>query len=230
MPKRDVRYGDRIRQLRLDAGYSQSDLAKLVGVSKSSINMYERSEREPSFEKTEALADIFNVSLEYLLGRSDDTGRIFNDISGAYGFPAPRISDDVVTMPVIGDVAAGYEHIAAEDWSGDTIDIPIKYLHGRPLTDYIVLNVHGQSMYPMYLDGDHVLVLLTQTLDYSGQVGLVRYDGEMATLKKVEYAEGEDWIRLVPINPEYAPRTISGSDLEQCSIIGIPKLIIRSVN
>ena len=218
--------GSIIRSRRLELGLTLEEVGSYVGVGKSTVKKWESGYiKNIKRDKIALLAEVLKLSpLTFI------TGEIDNDISGAYGFPAPRITEDIVTMPVIGDVAAGYEHIAAEDWSGDTIDIPVKYLHGRPLTDYIVLNVHGQSMYPMYLDGDHVLVLLTQTLDYSGQVGLVRYDGEMATLKKVEFAEGEDWIRLVPINPEYAPRTISGSDLEQCSIIGIPKLIIRSVN
>ena len=223
--------GHRIRTRREELGMTQSDLGDAIGVHKSTIMRYEAGEiARIKLPLLQEIARKLDVSPDWLALKTDNIGKYPSTSRGAYGFPAPRIADDVVTMPVIGDVAAGYEHIAAEDWSGDTIDIPVKYLHGRPLTDYIVLNVHGQSMYPMYLDGDHVLVLLTQTLDYSGQVGLVRYDGEMATLKKVEYAEGEDWIRLVPINPEYAPRTISGSDLEQCSIIGIPKLIIRSVN
>ena len=223
--------GHRIRTRREELGMTQSDLGDAIGVHKSTIMRYEAGEiARIKLPLLQEIARKLDVSPDWLALKTDNIGKYPSTSRGAYGFPAPRISDDVVTMPVIGDVAAGYEHIAAEDWSGDTIDIPVKYLHGRPLTDYIVLNVHGQSMYPMYLDGDHVLVLLTQTLDYSGQVGLVRYDGEMATLKKVEYAEGEDWIRLVPINPEYAPRTISGSDLEQGSIIGIPKLIIRSVN
>lgn len=217
-------YGDRIRQLRNAAGYSQSALAKLVGVSKSSINMYERGEREPGYETTEALADIFDVNLEYLLGRSDNPGRILNTM------PAPTTTEDTVTFAVIGEVAAGYEHIMVEDWEGDKIEIPTSYLHGRPRSEYFCLRVIGDSMYPLYLDGDRVLVLKTDTLKRSGDIGLIRYNNDMATLKKVEFAVGEDWMRLVPLNPEYAPRTIKGSDLERCSVIGVPKLIIRTVN
>ena len=216
-------YGDRIRQLRNAAGYSQSTLAKLVGVSKSSINMYERSEREPGYETTEALADVFNVNLEYLLGRSDNPGRILNTM------PAPITTEDTVTFPVIGEVAAGYEHIMTEDWSGETIEVPASYLHGRSRSEYFCLRVIGDSMYPLYLDGDRVLVLKTDVLQHSGDIGVVRYNNDMATLKKVEYAEGEDWLRLVPINPSYPPQTITGCNLEQCSIIGVPKLIVREV-
>ena len=84
-------------------------------------------------------------------------------------------------------------------------------------------------MYPAFMEGDKVLVLLTPELEYSGQVGLVRYDSEMATLKKVEYPDARDWLRLVPINPSYPSRTISDEALADCSIIGIPRLIIRTV-
>ena len=62
-------FGSVLRQLRNNAGISQGTLAKFIGVSKSSINMYERGEREPSFETLEAIAD-FNVDMDYLLGRT----------------------------------------------------------------------------------------------------------------------------------------------------------------
>ena len=52
----------------------------------------------------------------------------------------------------------------------------------------------------------------------------------MATLKKVEYVLGEDWMKLIPINPEYQPKTIEGADLELCRVLGIPKLLIREIN
>ena len=150
-----------------------------------------------------------------------------NDIYPKY--PEPRITDDIVTFPVIGEVAAGFEHIALEDWNGDTVDIPLTYLRGRPKKDYMVLTVKGDSMYPLYLDGDKVLVLKTPTLNRSGEIGLVRYEGENATLKKVEYVDGEDWMKLLPLNPAYPPRTITGADLEQCAVIGIPRLLIREI-
>lgn len=62
-------FGQRLRELRNQRGISQNELSKYVGVSKSSINMYERDEREPGFETLEAIADFFNVNMDYLLGR-----------------------------------------------------------------------------------------------------------------------------------------------------------------
>lgn len=64
-------FSENLRQLRKEKGLSLEQLANYIGVSKSSINMYERGEREPSFETTEAIADFFNVNLDFLLGREE---------------------------------------------------------------------------------------------------------------------------------------------------------------
>ena len=84
-------------------------------------------------------------------------------------------------------------------------------------------------MYPLYMDGDKVLILRQSTLNHSGEIGAVLYEGENATLKKVEYVDGEDWMKLVPVNPQYKPKAIKNSDLEQCRILGIPRLLIREI-
>ena len=212
--------GERIKRAREKSGLPQVDLASSVRISKQTLYKYENNiiTNIPP-DKIEAISFALRVSPAYLMGWEDST----------VPFPAPEVTDNVVTFPVIGNVAAGYNEIALEDWSGDTVQIPVAYLHGRPQTDYFVLNVHGDSMYPLYISGDCVLVLKCDTLEHSGQIGVILYDGDNATLKKVEYADGEDWMRLIPINPEYAPKKISGSDLEQCRVIGIPKLLIREI-
>ena len=65
-------FAQRLKLLRNEADLSQQELAKqLKCVSKSSINMYERGEREPGLETTEAIADFFNVDIDYLYGRTD---------------------------------------------------------------------------------------------------------------------------------------------------------------
>ena len=143
--------------------------------------------------------------------------------------PTPNITDDFTTFPVIGEVAAGFEHQALEDWEGDTVNISNDYLKGRNKNDFFVLKVKGDSMYPEYQDGDRVLILKQPTVNYSGQVGVVIYNDELGTLKKIEYKPGENWIRLVAINPAYSPKKIENEELEHCRILGIPKLIIREV-
>ncbi len=64
-------FGQRLRALRTRRELSQREMGQIIGVSKSSVNMYERDEREPSFRTLGVIADFFGVSTDYLLGRTD---------------------------------------------------------------------------------------------------------------------------------------------------------------
>ena len=87
-----VIFGDRLKSLRNRKGLSQSEFAKQIGVSKSSVNMYERGDREPNFETLEAIADYFNVDLDYLMGKSEieNRARFVLGVTNA----APILTDD----------------------------------------------------------------------------------------------------------------------------------------
>lgn len=62
--------GDRIKQLRLDIRITQEDLARVLGKSRSTITDYEANNSLPDIETLQKLADFFEVSLDYLVGRS----------------------------------------------------------------------------------------------------------------------------------------------------------------
>lgn len=64
--------GSRITAERERLGLTQAELANRVSVSQKSISKYERSERRPSYETLMKMADLFNVDVDYLLGRSDE--------------------------------------------------------------------------------------------------------------------------------------------------------------
>ncbi|MDD2956681.1 MAG: XRE family transcriptional regulator [Oscillospiraceae bacterium] len=214
---------DMIKLLRVKKGMSQEQLAAKTGYrDRSSIAKIESGKVDLSQSKIALFAAALHTTPAHLMGWEDTP-------TESIPFPAPRITEDVVTFPVIGEVAAGYEHIAVEDWDGDTIDIPAQYLRGHNVSEFFVLTVNGESMYPLFVPGDKVLVLKQSTLNKSGDIGVIRYDGDAATLKKVEYVTGEDWMRLVPLNPNYPPRTIEGADLEACSVLGVPRLVLREL-
>ena len=63
--------GPDMSMLSLEEQQAVKDFAKQIKVSKSSINMYERGEREPGLETLERIADYFNVDMDYLLGKSE---------------------------------------------------------------------------------------------------------------------------------------------------------------
>lgn len=192
-----------------------SDIVNLLGVSKSTVSSWRNGEKMPRMDKIEALANYF--------------GCLKSDLIEQKSLRAPEVTEDTVIFPVIGEIAAGYDYPAYEDWSGDTVEIPKSYLHGRSRDDFFVLSVKGDSMSPQYMDGDKVLILKQSTMNRSGEIGAIIYDGDMATLKKIEYVDGEDWVKLIPINPEYTPKTIRNEDLEQCHVLGIPRLLVREI-
>lgn len=211
--------GQRIKEMRLDKNLTQDELAARIHTTKQTIHKYENGiiTNIPS-SKIEAIAKALHSSAAYLMGWEEPTS-----------LRAPEVTEDTVIFPVIGEIAAGYDYPAYEDWSGETVEIPKSYLHGRSRDDFFVLSVKGDSMYPQYMDGDKVLILKQSTMNRSGEIGAIIYDGDMATLKKIEYVDGEDWVKLIPINPEYTPKTIRNEDLEQCHVLGIPRLLVREI-
>lgn len=62
----------RLRELRNSRKLSQQELANYLQISKSSVNMYERGEREPGLDTLEAIADFFNVDMDYLSGKATE--------------------------------------------------------------------------------------------------------------------------------------------------------------
>lgn len=65
-------FGDRIKALRIQHGLKQSELAEKVGLGRTSITLIENGERAASIEVAYALADCFDVTTDYLLGRTDE--------------------------------------------------------------------------------------------------------------------------------------------------------------
>lgn len=63
--------GDTIRRLRTEKGLTQRELAKLLGISPSTIGMYEQNRREPDLTSIENMSKLFDVTADYLLGISD---------------------------------------------------------------------------------------------------------------------------------------------------------------
>ncbi|OAO83561.1 transcriptional repressor of PBSX s [Anoxybacillus flavithermus] len=64
--------GDRLKRLRLEKKLTQEELGKKINVTKVSISGYENGNRTPDTETLQKLADFFNVTTDYLLGRTDD--------------------------------------------------------------------------------------------------------------------------------------------------------------
>lgn len=205
---------ENLKKIRKAKGLTQKELAKLSDLSEAQISLIESGKRFPSYEALLKLAEALDCESADLLSTRQNI---------------PSITPKFVSFPVIGEVAAHYGGFGDEDWTNGEAEIPESWLKGRDRSEFFVLRVSGDSMYPDFQDGDIVLVHSQPVLDRNGQVAVVRYNSEEATLKRVDHGAGS--VKLCPINPQYPPLTIRGNDLHSAefSILGIPKMIIRSV-
>lgn len=204
MPK----FSERLRQLRTECGISQQALANSLGdISKSSINMYERGEREPGLEMLEAIADFFNVDMDFLLGKSN----IPNKARAGAVLPDNIIQmPEMRKIPLIGCIACGAP-ILAEEHIEDYIDIP-KHIHAD-----FALTCKGDSMINARIfDGDIVYIRKQDTVE-NGEIAAVLIEDE-ATLKRVRLFD--DHISLEPENPQYRPIVYWGDEMNSVRILG----------
>lgn len=68
-------FGTHLKNLRKSRNITQKQLAQAIGASERGIQQYELGERKPAYDMLIALADYFDVSLDYLVGRSSDPTR-----------------------------------------------------------------------------------------------------------------------------------------------------------
>lgn len=229
-------FNSRLKELRLKAELSQQQLADKIGISKSSINMYERGEREPGIETLKAFADFFNVDMNYLLGKMGKPTIAF--ISKAAGKRTPyneTISPDAsvtmyvdpddpdqrkmlermgflnikpqgVRIPVYGSVAAGIPLEAIQDIE-DYEEITEDMARAG---NFAALKIKGNSMLPRFTPGDVVIVRLQDDVD-TGDIAIVMVNGDEATCKKIK--KTPEGVMLISTNPEYEPMFYSNQEI-----------------
>ena len=64
-------FADRIRDLRIERGLTQEEVGKIIGVKRYAVYSYEKGRACPEMKGLVALADYFDVSMDYLAGRTD---------------------------------------------------------------------------------------------------------------------------------------------------------------
>ncbi|GIO67874.1 helix-turn-helix transcriptional regulator [Paenibacillus sp. FSL M7-1455] len=66
-----MNHGNRIAELRDQRGWTQEELAQSIGITRAALSHYEKNRRKPDFEILTKLADKFEVSIDYLIGRTN---------------------------------------------------------------------------------------------------------------------------------------------------------------
>jgi len=155
---------NRIKYLRESKGLFQKDLAKLLDVSVPAINYYENEKRAIDTDTALKLANFFEVSLDYLLGREDK-----------------KESSQFYMCPVYGRISAGQPNWAEECIEGR---IPIDYelMNIFNPEEYYFLRVNGESMNNIIKDGAFALIHKQDFVE-NGEIAVVLVNGDNATLK-----------------------------------------------
>ncbi len=202
-------FGKVLKRLRTQNNLTQKQLADVLGISESTVGMYERGHREPAFEMLEAIADYFNVDMDYLTGRTE--------VERKYTFspPAP-LPDNIIpmpkmkTIPLLGVIACGEPILAAENIEGD-VSMP-----EHVIADF-ALRCKGDSMIEARIfDGDIVYIRQQPSVE-NGEIAAVLI-GDEATLKRV-YVH-PDKLVLSPANHNYEPFIYVGEEISSIRILG----------
>ena len=201
-------FSSRIKLLRTERGITQEQLASMLKVSRSTIGMYESGKREPDFETSEAIADIFNVDMDFLMGRSDVERK--HPLTPTTVIPPGfQPMPEMTPVPIVGRIACGTPILAEQNIEGSAC-VPARWR----ATFSLVCN--GDSMEPKIHDGDLVAIRKQPEVE-NGEIAAVRI-GEEATLKHVYRRDG--FLELRPENPKYESIILIGEKMAEATIEG----------
>jgi repressor LexA len=198
---------NRINELRKKNKYSQQKLAAVLNVHQTAISQWETERTTPDIELAAKMANLFNVSIEYLLGKSDDDSMVIEH-------RRPK----GIKIPVLGIVPAGIPIEAIEDIL-DYEEIPEQM---ASTGEFFGLKIRGDSMLPKICDGDVVIVRRQPDVE-SGETAIIMVNGDEATCKKV--VKQENGITLVPNNPAYDPRFFTNKEISSTPVRVIGKVV-----
>ncbi|WP_158099415.1 LexA family transcriptional regulator [Pseudoflavonifractor sp. An85] len=217
-----ARFNDRLKLLRRESGLSQQDFANQIGTSKSSVNMYERGEREPGIEMLEAIADYFNVDMDYLLGKSEHRNKSawmekMSSQPFADDFPNDYIANNfspvlVKQFPLLGNIACG-EPIFAENHFEAYMGA------GENVKADFCLRAKGDSMIGARIQDGDIVFIRKQEIVNNGEIAAVLI-GDEAMLKRVYYDKENGILMLFSENPMYETKRFSGEELNNIRILG----------
>ena len=193
---------DGIDALALRHGISVSALAKLAGLDATAFNVSKRvskdgRERWPSTESVAKVLEATGETVDSLLA-----GGTFIHIEA----PGQR------TVPLLGLAQAGSGGFfdsagfpAGQGW--DEVSLP---LPGDP--GIYALEIQGDSMVPLYREGDRVVVSPTEQVRRGDRVVVKTREGEV--MAKILFRQSAKQIELHSLNPAYEPRVLNTADIE----------------
>ncbi|HIU16423.1 MAG TPA: helix-turn-helix domain-containing protein [Candidatus Ventricola intestinavium] len=195
-----LEFGDILRQLRVERGLSQDELAQLLGTTKQVISRYETKKRVPRLSVVTQYAQKLNLPLSALTGE------------------VPFLPPNAVAVgrrrrvPILGSAACGEPIYKPEDGTEFVSveeDLPCDF----------ALIAQGDSMTGDRIHSGDIVFIRSQDTVLDGEIAAVALDDEV-TLKHVRRLRGADgrvvFTQLLPSNPAFSPIDIGGDAETRC--------------
>lgn len=190
-----------LKHLRVQNNLTQEDLAKKLDKDYSTIGKWENGTRSPIMVDILKIADLFDISLESLIGNNI----IYDN--------AESISE-TVSVPIYGSIKAGIP-LESQNDIVEYMDIPKTWEIGKKIFG---LRISGDSMYPKYNDGDTVIFEQTNDIEtYKNKDCAVMINNTESTFKKL--LVNEQGIMLQPYNASYDIMMFSKEQIENLPIV-----------
>ncbi len=213
-------FASNLKHLRIQSGMTQDELARKLEKDYSTIGKWELGQRSPIMIDVIKIAELFQVSLETLIGGSVifDNAEVIN------------IETNTTRIPILGRIPAGMPFEAIEDtYTVDYEEIPKEWLIGGK--EYFALRLDGDSMEPEYHDKDVVIFQKASDCE-SGQDCCIKINGFDATFKRIK--KQDNGIMIIPLNENnstgFSSKFYTNEDIANMpiEIIGIVKQIRRN--
>lgn len=204
-----------LKYLRKVKKVTQKEIADFLGVSNSAYSQYETGTREPSLDILTKLADYFGVTVDDILGRTEDADQ---PAGPSFGRPIEieytPVPETEIMVPVVASLRCGF------GTSGEPYTvIGYKKVPASMVEQWgkeIVLNeAVGTSMVPTIQPGEFMVCYPSDWWE-DGMIVIVNVN-DSDTVKRI-YRAPDGGIDLVPDNPAYKSQHFSPRDIEDYQI------------
>lgn len=235
-------FGEILKKLRQEQNLTQEELATKINSSRSNIANYENNNNMPSVEILERLSKIFNVSVDYLLAKTDlrdsehiklsdedirfmdgikkldenEKKIIKNTMDYLMGVNTVYPRNNTFMCPVYGQISAGQPNWAEECLEG-YLPIDPNLMGIINPEECFFLRINGESMNQLIRNGAYALIRKQDTVE-NGEIAAVLVNGFDATLKK--FTQQGDLIILEPCSDDSNFKTQAYTAETQIRILG----------
>lgn len=200
-------FSDIFKQLLQNNNVTAYQMSKDTGISESLISNWKSGRQLPKYDSLNTLADYFGVSGDFLLGRTNDSGKNIESESASKSPELIQQTQKTIIIPFYRTPAsAGTGSLLFDETPVEYTNVP--KTEKTDAADFM-LEVKGDSMQPDFFDGDRVLVKSSESI-YEGEIGVFILNNE-SYIKKMGRNE------LISLNPAYNPIKLTEYDDIRCA-------------